>query len=268
MLQELLVGREGGHVRLVRAEQDGRALEAAGGAVFRVAAHDELQLIFKIRRGERHLLLFLVLAVFAVGLVEHHAAPGAVHIAARELDIGVLIRDRLILQRPAEAGADRLRKLDIKTAVAVAVGIAHGKALLVQAHDERALRNVAECVERIGVAVKGRVVRAEPLEREAVDRPVGREDLERGVDIHRRLISVAKADAKLLRAERLDHAVAADRLAARCTGNAQRERKQQRRDPFCMLQGKPSQIKIKKAHRDPMRFLSYRISHGRARGKS
>ena len=43
---------------------------------------------------------------------------------------------------------------------------------------------------------------------------------------------------------------------------------QQRRDPFCMLQGKPSQIKIKKAHRDPMRFLSYRISHGRARGKS
>ena len=57
-----------------------------------------------------------------------------------------------------------------------------GKALLVQAHDERALRNVAKRVERIGVAVKRRVVRAEPLEREAVDRPVGREDLERGVD--------------------------------------------------------------------------------------
>ena len=147
--------------------------------------------------------------------------------------------------------ADRLRELDVKAAVTVAVGVAHGKALLVQAHDERALRNVAERVERIGIAVKGRVVRAEPLEREAVDRPVGREDLERGIDIHRRLIPVPKADAKLLRTERLDHAVAADRLAARCAGKTQRERKQQRRNPFCMLQGKPSQMKNQKSAPEP-----------------
>ena len=68
--------------------------------------------------------------------------------------------------------------------------------------------------------------------------------------IYRRLIPIAKADAKLLRAERLDHAVAADRLAARCAGKTQREREQQRRDPFCMLQGKPSQMKNQKSAPD------------------
>ena len=74
-------------------------------------------------------------------------------------------------------------------------------------------------------------------------------------DIHRRLIPVAKADAKLLRAECLDHAVAADGLAARRAA-AQREREQQHRDPFAVFQGKPSQRKkSKKAHRTPMRFF-------------